>query len=490
MLAQKLQPLNALSPSIASSADRLANEPLAAPASPYRQLYESLLTPVPTAQAREQSAQWLRQLIEESKDTPCGLCDEPQDLNAWSRDNAQSVAQRYQSYLDARRAGGERQYFRNRAHALHFLAAVAPTKLVDGSWLYGIALHPASERLRPLLQTYLEELGDGVPHKNHVTLYRQLMRRHGLQQDLALDDVHYLQGAVQLALGWNAEQFLPEVIGFNLGYEQLPLHLLITAYELNELGIDPYYFTLHVTVDNSDSGHAWQACEAVLKMLEVQADPENFWKRVQAGARLGELGRGTREVIEAFDVRAEVVRIFERKAPAGAGMHSDYCRIGGHTVNEWLGPQGDVDALLDALEASGWIKLGAPVTQSRFWNLLQGERAEMFGVFTPYELQVIHDWIRGDDSRDGQDYAQPASANQTRRLPSFRALARHRAGAHTASATEPTLDPELSRFKERLQSLEGDARRQLLAAHLSPATHWTSTGLLATRLFISEGWAE
>ncbi|WCM86347.1 iron-containing redox enzyme family protein [Acidovorax sp. NCPPB 3576] len=487
MLAQKIQP--AVACQVIPATHALNAQRLNA-AAPYRRIYEALLKPAPTPQARQQAAQWLQRLMDESKDIPSELCETPEDLHAWSSENAQAVAQRYQTYLDERRAGGERQYFRSRAHALNFLASVAPTKMVDGSWLYGLALHTSNERLRPLLQTYLEELGDGVAHKNHVTLYRQLMRRHSIHQDLQLDDAHYLQGAVQLALGWNVERFLPEVIGFNLAYEQLPLHLLITAYELNELGIDPYYFTLHVTVDNGDSGHAWQACEAVLQMLQVQEDRGHFWQRVRAGSKLANAGRGTREVIESFDARAEVVRIFERKASAGAGMHSDYCRVGGRTINDWLGPQRDIGALLDALVDGGWIKLGAPVAQSRFWNLLQGERAEMFGVFTGYELQVIHDWIRGDDSRDGQDYAQPSSANQTRRLPSFRALARHRSGDQAPGHSEPTLDPELDRFKAQLQSLEGDPRRQFLSAALSPATHWTSTGLLATRLFISEGWAD
>ncbi|GKS85635.1 iron-containing redox enzyme family protein [Acidovorax sp. SUPP1855] len=486
MLAQKIHPSVDLhgSPTYRASDAQRPNA-----VGPYRRLYEALLTPSPTPRARQQAAQWLQRLMDESEDVPSELCEASEDLHAWARENAQAVAQRYQTYLDGRRAGGERHYFRNRAHALNFLASVAPTKLVDGSWLYGLARHTSTERLRPLLQTYLEELGDGVAHKNHVTLYRQLMRRHGLQQDLQLDDANYLQGAVQLALGWNAERFLPEVIGFNLGYEQLPLHLLITAYELNELGIDPYYFTLHVTVDNGDSGHAWQACEAVLQMLEVQQDRDQFWQRVRAGSKLADAGRGTQEVIASFDARTEVVKIFQRKAPAGAGMHSDYCRIGGRTVNDWLGPQGDIDAMLDALVDNGWIQLGASVSQSRFWNLLQGERAEMFGVFTGYELQVIHDWIRGEDSRDGQDHAQPASANQTRRLPSFRALARHRSTANPIGGAEPALDPELHQFKEQLQSLEGEQRRQFLSAALSPATHWTSTGLFATRLFISEGWA-
>ena len=61
-----------------------------------------------------------------------------------------------------------------------------------------------------------------------------------------------------------ATEYLPEVIGYNLGYEQLPLHLLISSYELSELGIDPYYFTLHVTIDNASTGHAQKAVQAVL----------------------------------------------------------------------------------------------------------------------------------------------------------------------------------------------------------------------------------
>ena len=41
---------------------------------------------------------------------------------------------------------------------------------------------------------------------------------------------------------------MPEAIGFNLAYEQLAYHLLVTIHELKELRIDPYYFVLHVYV--------------------------------------------------------------------------------------------------------------------------------------------------------------------------------------------------------------------------------------------------
>ena len=106
---------------------------------------------------------------------------------------------------------------------------MAPTKLVDGAWLYGLLAHWRNARFPDLVRTYVEELGEGAPDKNHVLLYRGLLARYGLDPLDNLPDALYRQGLVQLALGCNAEIFLPEVIGFNLAYEQLPLHLLITA---------------------------------------------------------------------------------------------------------------------------------------------------------------------------------------------------------------------------------------------------------------------
>jgi|GEM_PF-6927555 len=47
------------------------------------------------------------------------------------------------------------------------------------------------------------------------------------------------QGSTPARGGCQAECYLPEVVGFNFGYEQLPLHLLITTYELDELALPP-----------------------------------------------------------------------------------------------------------------------------------------------------------------------------------------------------------------------------------------------------------
>ncbi|RYF56716.1 MAG: iron-containing redox enzyme family protein [Comamonadaceae bacterium] len=393
--------------------------------------------------------------------------------------SARRTTDAYQDYLASRKAGAPRRYFSNRAHALNFLQSVAPTKLVDGSWLYGTLPYRADPRMSGLAQTYLEELGNGDETKNHVLLYKKLLDAHGLSSGTHLPDSYFEQGAIQLALGVVTERMLPEVIGFNLGYEQLPLHLLITAFELDELGIDPYYFTLHVTVDNADSGHARRAIDAVELNASRYGDGAEYWRRVRTGYRLNDLGLGTTAAIEAFDVDAEVIRIFTAKSAVGAGAHSDYCRIGGRTVNEWLGGVEPVSAFLHALESKGWIVKGPDPSSSRFWQLLQGERAEMFGVFTDYELQVIFDWMRGDHSTDGLRFdASPAERGA--RVRSFRAQARLNLRNNSPVSTPRVVQSRLGGRNEG--SLPAAAAGIDV---LSPGHHWTLEGLQATRSLVN-----
>ena len=269
---------------------------------------------------------------------------------------------------------------------------------------------------------------------------------------------------------------------------QLPLHLPITSYELDELGLDPYYFTLHVTVDNGDTGHARRACQAVLDTLPRLDDGGAFWKRVREGSKLACTGVGTTQVIQEFDIDAEVLRILARKSGVGNGAHSDYCRVAGRSVNDWLSMPENIPAFVRALEQGGWIRRGEPADNSRFWKLLQGERADMFGVFSSYELQVIYDWIRGAASADGQLYNEcDASVDGAPgRQRSFRVterLAQRDAPPQTSVAPQ-LLDPDLSRLEEQLQHLDDADRNNLLIQAMSPAQHWTPAGLYATRLFV------
>ncbi len=456
---------------------RLPAAPRAAdprPTQESRELYFALLD----GASREDAAHYLQDQLQRAATLPCDLPDDPAALDAWVMQRTEAVGHQYQAYLDQRRAGGARRYFSSKAHALHFLRGVAPTKLVDGAWLYGLLQRWDDGRFTALIQTYLEELGEGQPEKNHVVLYRKLLASQGCD-DWQLDDEHFVQGAIQLALAEHAERFLPEVIGFNLGYEQLPLHLLITAYELTELGIDPYYFTLHVTVDNADNGHAHKAVQGLRAAWPQMGDGAAFYQRVRNGYRLNDLGASTVSVIGDFDLSTEVQRIFEKKAAVGQFVHSDYCRFEGRTVNQWLAE--DVEQFLAVLETRGWIKRGHDPQESRFWQLIVGEQAPMFGVFSAYEQQMIHDWIADDWQADGKRSPRSALLKGQARFNARRPAADSTAPQATAGND---FDAELQLLEQQLaRQPDRAARMRLLLPLLAPQRHHSAVGLLATRLF-------
>ena len=429
--------------------------------------------------------------------------DDPRSLADWLALGHRHTAAAYRHYLDGRHAGEPRRLFRNRAHALHFIQSVAPTKLVDGAWLYGLLPHWRDSRLSPLIRIYLEELGDGVAEQHHVLLYRKLLSVHGVERWRELGDGYHVQGAIQLSLARHAAELLPEVIGFNLGYEQLPLHLPITAYELNELGIDPYYFSLHVTIDNASTGHARKSLQCALECLPVAGGSADFYRRMVAGFKLNDLGIGTMDAIASFDLDRELVGVLADKGRIGAQLHSDYCRIGGRTVAEWLTTAGGMPGFLNALVAAGWIRRGAPLQESRFWRLLDDERAPMFGVFDEYEKQLIEDWITdapafGDTGDEATAVRRPLVNRFRRAAAAGRQAASGNVGAQqmqtlgvaevvgrqlASLSTVERVDDDVRRVGELLTGVdEPGAAIDVLQGFLSPANHCAPAGLLATRI--------
>ncbi len=435
-------------------------------------------------------ADFLHQQIDAAAEIPVDLPEDFDLLEQWSREHVEKVGQAYRDYLDARKNGAARRYFPTRSHALHFIRGVAPTKLVDGAWLYGMLAKWDDPLARGLIRTYLEELGDGVPGQNHVVLYQKLLAANDCENTDGLSDEHYLQGAIQLALAYGATDFLPEIIGYNLGYEQLPLHLLICGYELNELGIDPYYFTLHVTIDNADNGHAQKAIAAIAQFTPALGDSAVFAKRVRAGYRLNELGASTMSVIDSFDLEAELLDILVSKSAFGKNMHSDYCRVGGRSVNDWLANPAELPVFLSALEDAGWIKRGEPAANSRFWQLVQGPRAEMFGVFNAYELQVLEDWIATPASGQARTPRIVPHRAQMRMLDrlaqeeqrvhaGIRGLIRHHPVAGDMSEAS-----ELRQLEDHIASMPSKAAAMAeLQPWMAPHQHFTPLGLMATRMF-------
>lgn len=449
-----------------------------------RTLYWRLLRDDADASCSAAAETFLAQRLVAARAVTVDLPDHPAQLEHWALARARTVGDAFRAYLRARRDGAARRLFRHRAHALHFLRAVAPTKLVDGSWLYGLLRFWRDTRIRTLVATYLDELGAGDIRHNHVAIYRRLLAAHDCDDLRGVPDACFLQGATQLALAHCGARYLPEVIGYNLGYEQPPLHLLITARELRELGIDPAYFTLHVTIDNAASGHALLAVRAVGDALPRLADREAFWRRVRTGYALSELGPGALDAIAAFDADAEVLRILRDKAGAGCGMHGDHARIAGRTVNEWLSRPDHMPALLSALQREGWIVRGATPSRSRFWRLLEGDGAPMAGVFTGYERELIRNWIAGGEGETAPDTAHDGSS-------AFRAVRVRPMVPRATPANREQEDVPASAddgdeilLRRRLGGCKDpEAAMGLLLPLLAPAAHDTPAGLLATRLF-------
>lgn len=446
---------------------------------PARSIYFALLKDHPDDLAMSRSRAYLTQQLEKAASCDSDLPENLDELQAWSDTHTRQVGEQYRQYLKARKDGRDRRYFTNKSHALYFLMGVAPTKLVDGAWLHGLLQQWRDPRFLPLIQTYLEELGDGIAEKNHVVIYKKLLAAHGCLSWDSSSDAHFVQGAIQLALGQHTGNFLPEVIGYNLGYEQLPLHLLISAYELNELGIDPYYFTLHVTIDNAATGHARHAVQAVFEALPHFSEKQAFYRRVVNGYKLNTLGASTNTVISQFDLEQELIAVLTAKAGVGAQLHSDYCKIAGKTVNTWLSEPDQLPLFIEALQQHGWILRHQDPQASRFWKLIQGDQAQMFGVFTAYEKQVIYDWIAGDSAPKSD--ARPIS---------FRArqgLARSMTSSDFTGHTTPRhddFDEDLRLLEQKLAgALSKDDAMALLIKLASPAHHHTAPGLMATRAF-------
>jgi hypothetical protein len=234
--------------------------------------------------------------------------------------------------------------------------------------------------------------------------------------------------------------------------------------------------------------------QALLDLMPRVGDRAAFYQRVLDGYRLNELGASTNSVIAEFELQDELVRILAQKSVVGKNMHSDYCRVAGRSVNEWLGEPGQIPGFLSAMETAGWIKRGEEVEHSRFWRLIEGERAEMFGVFSSYEQQVLRDWIVSTpDSTVKQERVLSHRARQRTldnlghhadRSGNFpeRGLIRRRAAR--SSGNFAGSESELALLEQRVAASAGKGEAMALLLELmTPAQHHSAAGLMATRMY-------
>lgn len=411
----------------------------------------------------ERSEQYLNTLFSFSKIdlSQADWLDQPKQVGDYLMQQHHAVCEKFQDYLARRKNKTAREYFPSVAHAFQFLSQVAPVKLVDGSWLYSALQNYTDSTHRDLIHIYLEELGLGHARANHVTMYQVLLRDYELQSFIEqLDDPYYEQAAVQLALAYTPPEWLPLVIGFNLGYEQLPLHLLITNYELSELGINAHYFNVHITIDNAHNGHAQKSLKAFIDQYAQADDPERYLELVKYGYLMNDLGLSSTQIIQSLDIDQFALQVFQNKAIIGQYIHNQKCQFTGMSINEWLSNPNQIQDFLNVMIEKGWILKGRPAEESRFWSLIDHADGKMFGVFNATEKQIIKDWIQG--------------AHLHKRL--------DRIEEHNNEGIDSLKhDNVMTTLKHHYQQCESlDQKVQYLIPYLAPHQHHSRIGLWAT----------
>jgi hypothetical protein len=351
-------------------------------------------------------------------------------LNDFLKAKDTDVTDRWEQYLARRKTGGPREMFQDVSEAKWWLKQAAPVKYVDGAWLGHINKISTQFKYRHITknawQVMSEELGDGDLAKNHVEVYRNLMNEIGAGLPAAdsedfihprheLNEARCWKAAIaQLTVSLFPHDFLPEALGFNMAYESLPLHLLKTVKELRELRLNPYYFELHISIDNADSGHAAMAMATVVNYINLVRKEEgeeaahNAWRRVQTGYILAE-GLPTtpespsqktnpEEPFPRSDTEASVLSIFAAKSFVAHKIHcNSRLKIGRRSLVDWLEPNAFTDKqwqkefLHDLSNCKPWVVKGSD-RNSRLVKELSWE-GKMFGSFTEKEVEVVKSWI-------------------------------------------------------------------------------------------------
>lgn len=340
------------------------------------------------------------------------------------------VTNKWEIYLQRRKTGGPREMFGTKEEAKWWLKQAAPVKYVDGAWLGHINKITTPFKYRHITknawQVMSEELGDGDLTKNHVHVYRDLMHEIAAELPAANseDFIHARHGLnearcwkaalAQLTISLFPHDFLAESLGFNMAYESLPLHLLKTVKELRELRLNPYYFELHISIDNADSGHAAMAMRAVTDYIHMVREEDGeeaahtAWKRVQAGYVLAEglpttpespsLENAAEEPFPSNDLEASLLEIFSAKSFVAHKIHcNSRLKIGRRSLVDWLEPtafkaqQWQREFLQDLGNCKPWVIRGDSGA-SRLVKELSWE-GKMFGSFTEKEVEIVKTWI-------------------------------------------------------------------------------------------------
>ncbi|MFF9486137.1 iron-containing redox enzyme family protein [Streptomyces sp. NPDC014676] len=306
----------------------------------------------------------------------------------------------------------------------------APFALSAGAWLQWLS-GPGNSETEPVLRTltlYAADVGVGLPLADRGSDFRELLRRHGVAEELpgvllagseSVDGFSFRLPALLLTMSRLPDTYRCQLLGADLCLRHLGvLPPLAAALRAMNAG-DETYGTLDLGAARTAGGApgdelSWAAVRAQLAAATgpdaLPARPVGAGNRVVAGSggvaggliegfrwALGEVRdwseRLRQETALSLHPDYGVWRLIHTRARQAAVYHSGF-RLEGRPLSEWFD---DVDAgpapFLAALARSRLVRPGKPESSPLLGRLI-GPKGPMFRIFTEEELALLRRWIR------------------------------------------------------------------------------------------------
>jgi hypothetical protein len=367
------------------------------------------------------------------------------NLERYCKENYERVIRLYHNAL-------EQQYNPYTDDVRGNLLQQAPSKLIDGFWLARVAkidrnqlsknLHSVKEdtidrAVDTLYEIYDEEDGEGDIEKNHVHIYEKLLQQAKIElppntsREFAFDgrikDDAFFSPCLQLSMALLQDELFPEICGFTLNFEEMPLSLLLMRDALKQHDLNDYYYLLHITIDNPCSGHCFKARQILELFMEpysvapgVFSTDNDIWKRLYSGYILAsfmtpdairtrlcgnapgsnpakETQRATSVMYvseksprQQSDLLSKMADIIEKYAPYAACPIHRSVKVKGKTMSDALTLM-SAEQFVDELASSGWVKPGYPDQSLLVRSFGFGQK--MFKVFSDEDQEIIRQWI-------------------------------------------------------------------------------------------------
>jgi hypothetical protein len=301
-------------------------------------------------------------------------------------------------------------YFRTRENVIERIRQLTPFNFLDGSWLRNIhRLGPVDEVNAALFSIFKEELGDGVASQNHANIYRDLCHSFGFYpppvastafaRDPRFLDAAFDSAAFQLAISEFTTVYYPEIIGMTLWLEWTVLDLHRISKIVENAGLSPHFYRMHIAIDNASSGHGAGILRAVrIYLSKVREEGgeravQEHWRRIWDGYVAFQhtfailIDQLIAVIKQPLSLDEHLIEIIREKQPYGQYNHGTR-ELDGTSINALFG---DPAQFLASLVESGYIVPGHP-DQSRFFKALEFRGGKMYRVFTEDEIKLWRDW--------------------------------------------------------------------------------------------------